>query len=50
MFHMDCQDVEELWDKVNPIEKLSRPVEAPLQEINENRHSVRLQHVIPILS
>lgn len=50
MLHMQSQNVKKLRYEIDPIEKLGRPVQAPVQELYKSRHAISLQHVISILS
>lgn len=48
MLDMSSQNVEQLGQKGNTIVELSRPVETPVEELNERRESIGLKHIIPV--
>jgi len=50
MPQMARQDVEQVWHKVNSEENLSGPIQEPVQEFNQWHQSVRLKHVVAVLS
>ena len=50
MLYMNCQNMEKLGDKVDTVEKLGGTIQTPLQQVDEDRHSICLKHVVSIFS
>ena len=42
--------MKELWDEIDSVYQLDRPVETPVQKLYQSRHSISLKHVVAVFS
>lgn len=50
MLYMKGKYMEQLRDKVYPIEKLCRSVQAPVEQFYQSRHAIRFKHIVPVFT
>ena len=50
MLDMKSQDLDKSRHEIDCIEQLCWSVQAPCEKLNQSRHSICLQHIVPIFS